>query len=45
MDQLYPALTGNKPSVTDTSGWANFLRQGWIGGERPTDAAGDAQWF
>ena len=45
MDQLYPALTGNKPSVTDTSGWANFLRQGWIGGDRPTDAAGDAQWF
>lgn len=45
MDQLYPALTGNKASVTDTSGWANALRQGWIGGDRPTDQAGDAQWF
>ena len=44
-DQLYPALTGNKASTTDTSGWANALRQGWIGGERPVDQAGDAQWW
>lgn len=45
MDQLYPALTGNKASVTDTSGWANALRQGWIGGDRPTDQADDARWW
>lgn len=44
-DQLYPALTGNKAAVTDTSGWANALRQGWAGGERPVDQAGDAQWW
>jgi hypothetical protein len=45
MDQLYPALTNNPASTTDTSGWANALRQGWIGGERSTDQAGDAQWW
>jgi hypothetical protein len=44
LDQAYPALYPNA-STTDTSGWANTLRQGWIGGDRPTDQAGDAQWW
>lgn len=29
-DRLYPALTGQQSTV-DTTGWANALRQGWIG--------------
>ena len=51
MDQLYPALTQNPASVTDTSGWANAIRRGWIGGERPDQGpnaavpGGDAQWW
>jgi hypothetical protein len=44
LDQTYPALYPNA-STTDTSGWANALRQGWIGGQRSTDQAGDAQWW
>lgn len=49
LDQLYPALTQNPASVTDTSGWANALRRGWIGGERPdqgvAQGGGGAQWW
>ena len=29
-DRLYPALTGQQSTV-DTSGWADAIRQGWIG--------------
>ena len=46
LDQLYPALYGpQKTPALDTSGWANVIRQGAIGGERPTDQARDAQWW
>jgi hypothetical protein len=52
MDQLYPALYGPQTSPTgaprpalDTSGWANAVRQGAIGGERPVDQDRDAQWW
>ena len=44
LDQLYPALYGlQSPPALDTSGWADWLRQGAIGGERPNN--GGAQWW
>lgn len=30
-DQAYPALTAQPAATTDTSGWADALRQAWIG--------------
>jgi hypothetical protein len=46
LDQAYPALYGpfSTPAL-DTSGWANAIRRGTIGGERPADQTGDAQWW
>jgi hypothetical protein len=46
LDQLYPALYGpHTTPALDTSGWANVLRQGAIGGERPVDQDRDAQFW
>ena len=51
LDQLYPALYGPQTAngalrpALDTSGWANAVRQGSLGGERPADQDRDAQWW
>ena len=43
MDQVYPALYGS-PSTTDTSGWADALRQFTIGSEARPGPPGSQFW-